>query len=197
MAVSLSAAAEVPKNIRLVDGRTLEGVKEAQLIEGKVKITHDSGVSRHPVSDLALASQKELGLLPKEKAGFIVPEVVEMPHGPPVPKLWTIKGKYFENVRAVKILNPSEISFTHDGGVVTLRIDQLEREIRPNYGCDKEKSKAYDAQSGQTHLNSLSPDNKLVFVITSRRFADGHTARTSSNYPRPASLHHSHSSESG
>ena len=69
-----------------------------------------------------------------------------MPHGPSIPKLWTIKGKYFENVRAVKILNPSEISFTHDGGVVTLRIDQLEREFRQNYRYDKEKSKAYDAQ---------------------------------------------------
>lgn len=146
MTFSLAGFAAVPTIIRLEDGRTLEGVTAANMDDGKVRVKHSGGVSRHAVSDVSLASRRDLGLLPKDKPAPIIPELVSVPDGKPIPMLWTVTGKHFQNVRAVKILNPSEISFTHDGGILTLRMDQLEREIRPNYSYDKAKSAEYDAQ---------------------------------------------------
>lgn len=127
-------AMAVPETIQLEDGRVLEKVTAATVEDGKVKVSHSGGVSRHEVATLKADSRKALGLDAGDSSERPQPELT---------RIETTDGKVYEDVRSVKA-TPSFLSFVHREGASSVRFEQLPISIQTAFGYDEAAAKAFD-----------------------------------------------------
>lgn len=125
----------VPEKIELVDGRTLEKVTAVDMEDDKIRITHESGISRLSLEKITATSLRAIGVQTFAAA-------LENPLAS-VTRLETLDGKIYEGVRNVKI-KPSFISFGHDGGAVSVRFENLGEPIRQLCRYDKQVADEFD-----------------------------------------------------
>ena len=143
LACSLTVAQAVPESIRLADGRTLEKVTDAKMEGGKVRVTHAGGVSRVEIARISPESLNDLSIA--VPAGAFMPATPRPVALPTVNLLWTKDAGFFHHAREFKVIDPISVSFTHDGGEQTARMESLEKEIQAQLGYDKAKADEYEA----------------------------------------------------
>jgi hypothetical protein len=137
------AAVATPEKIELADGRILEGVSSVEMENDKVRIVHASGVSRIEPKKISSASLKEI--LSGELGSFANPLA-------DLKRVETLDGKIYEGVRNVKI-KPSFISFLHDGGAASVRLENVNAELRALCGYDEETAKEFDRARKQAETS--------------------------------------------
>lgn len=111
---------KVPSSIALTDGSSLKGVTAVTQEDGKLRIVHEGGISRHALSDVAPSSQVELGLAKKDPDLEAVLKLA---------RIETLEGKVYEEVRTVRI-KPSHISFVHRDGASSVKFENLPEDLR-------------------------------------------------------------------
>lgn len=132
---------EVPEVVKLVDGRELVKVSEVVVEDdGRLKVAHAGGVSRHAAKDVCGETLVALGL-----ADYSVVAVLDG-----VERIVTLDGKIYEGVVKVKV-EPSFISFRHAEGAASVRYENLPEDIRDQCGYDAKAAAAHDAKMLALH----------------------------------------------
>ncbi len=131
--------AGVPDTLELRDGRVLEGVSAVEVLEdGRVKVIHLGGVSRHDAESLLGFSVQVPG-----GEGVLVKEEVESDEGlGEGGEIKTAAGKVYKGVRNVRV-TPAYVAFIHEGGAASVPWEEMPEAMRTAAGYEAEKAKAF------------------------------------------------------